>query len=148
MLTFIIFNHVISHNQYMYMHICAQLLSHVCLFVTPQTVACQASLSVGFPSQAYWSGLPFPPWGDLSGPGIEPISPASPESQADSSSLSYWVSLYIYNPCDLVSPLRPCLVKTTHRTPGKHVSCFYIFSFSRMSSILTVCDYLYLMPFT
>ena len=28
-------------------------------FVTPQTVACQAPLSMGFPSQEYWSGLPF-----------------------------------------------------------------------------------------
>ena len=28
--------------------------------VTPQTIACQAPLSVGFPRQEYWSGLPFP----------------------------------------------------------------------------------------
>ena len=28
-------------------------------FVTPWTVACQASLSMGFPRQEYWSGLPF-----------------------------------------------------------------------------------------
>ena len=35
-------------------------LSHVRLFVTPWTVACQASLSVGFSWQKYWSGLPFP----------------------------------------------------------------------------------------
>ena len=27
---------------------------------TPQTVARQAPLSVGFPRQEYWSGLPFP----------------------------------------------------------------------------------------
>ena len=30
------------------------------LFVTPWTVACQAPLSMGFPIQEYWSGLPFP----------------------------------------------------------------------------------------
>ena len=29
-------------------------------FVTPWTVACQAPLSLGFPRQEYWSGLPFP----------------------------------------------------------------------------------------
>ena len=29
-----------------------------------------------FSSQEYWSGLPFPPSGDLSNPGIEPASPA------------------------------------------------------------------------
>ena len=30
------------------------------------------SLSMGFPWQEYWSGLPFPPPGDLPDPGIEP----------------------------------------------------------------------------
>ena len=54
----------------------AQMLSHVCLSVTPWTVACQAPLSMGFSKQEYWSGLPFPsPW-DSSGPGIEPTPPA------------------------------------------------------------------------
>ena len=31
------------------------------------------SLSVGFSRQEYWSGLPFPPPGDLSNPGIKPV---------------------------------------------------------------------------
>ena len=51
------------------------LLSHVQLFVTLWTVACQAPRSVGF-SRQYWSGLPFPPPGDLSDPGIKLASPA------------------------------------------------------------------------
>ena len=55
-------------------------LSHVQLFVTPWTVAYQASPSVGFSRQEHWSGLPFPPAGDLPHPGIEP---ASPTLQAD-----------------------------------------------------------------
>ena len=38
----------------------------------------QAPLSMGFSRQEYWSGLPCPPPGDLSNPGIEPASPASP----------------------------------------------------------------------
>ena len=42
------------------------------------TIACQAPLSVGFFSQEYWSGLPFPPPGDLPDPGIKCVSPASP----------------------------------------------------------------------
>ena len=46
------------------------------------TVALQALLSVGFPRQEYWSGLPFPPPGDLPNPGIKPGSLAL---QADSS---------------------------------------------------------------
>ena len=37
---------------------------------------CQAPLTMGFPQQEYWSGLPFPtPW-NLPDPGIEPVSPA------------------------------------------------------------------------
>ena len=52
------------------------MLSHVWLFVTPWTVACQAPLSMGFSRQEYWSGLPCPPPGDLPYPGIEPMSPA------------------------------------------------------------------------
>ena len=43
---------------------------------TPWTVAYQVPLSVGFPRQKYWSGLPFPSQGDLPDPGIEPASPA------------------------------------------------------------------------
>ena len=47
-------------------------LGHVRLFVTPWTIADQASLSVGFSRQEHWSGLPFPSPGDLPDPGIEP----------------------------------------------------------------------------
>ena len=54
------------------------MLSRVWLFATPWTVAHQAPLSMGFLSQEYWRGLPFPPPGDLLGPGIEPASPALP----------------------------------------------------------------------
>ena len=45
-------------------------------FVTPWTVARQAPLSMGFPRQDYWSGLPCPPPGHLPDPGMEPESPA------------------------------------------------------------------------
>ena len=57
-----------------------KLLSHVQLFATPWTVACQAPLSMGFLRKEYQSGLPFPSPGDLPDPGIEP---GSPEFQAD-----------------------------------------------------------------
>ena len=53
-----------------------QLPSRVQLFATLWTVARQASLSVGFPRQEYWSGLPFPSPGDHPDPEIEPVSPA------------------------------------------------------------------------
>ena len=54
------------------------VLSRVQLFATPWTVACQAPLSMGFFRQEYWSGLPFPPPGDLSEPGVKPASLMSP----------------------------------------------------------------------
>ena len=50
--------------------------SRVRLCVTVWTVALQAPLSMGFPRQEYWSGLPFPSPGNLPNPGIEPASPA------------------------------------------------------------------------
>ena len=45
-------------------------------FMTPWTVACQASLSMGFPEQEYWSGLLYLSSADLPQPEIEPASPA------------------------------------------------------------------------
>ena len=51
-------------------------MSCLILFATPWTVACQAALSMGFPWQEYWSGLPFPSPEDLSDPGIKLTSPA------------------------------------------------------------------------
>ena len=53
---------------------CAQSLYRARLSETPWTVAHQAPLSMGFPRQEYWSGLPFPTEGDLPDPGIEPAS--------------------------------------------------------------------------
>ena len=52
--------------------------------MTPWTVACQPSLSMGFSRQEYWSGLPFSSPGDLPDPEIEPVSLVSPALQADS----------------------------------------------------------------
>ena len=43
----------------------ARWLNHVQLFVTPWTVAHQAPLSMGFPRQEYWNGLPLPSPRDL-----------------------------------------------------------------------------------
>ena len=57
-------------------YVYAQLLSHVQLFATLWTVACQAPLFMGFSRQEYWRGLPFPSLGDLSNLGMEPMSPA------------------------------------------------------------------------
>ena len=54
----------------------AQPVSRVQLFAAPWIASHQAPLSLGFPRQGYWSGLPFPSPGDLPDSGIEPVSPA------------------------------------------------------------------------
>ena len=59
-------------------------LSHIQLSATLWTVVHQAPLSMGFPRQEYWSGLPCPALGDLPIPGIKPASSASSALQADS----------------------------------------------------------------
>ena len=65
---------------------CCCLVGKLCQSETSWIVARQAPLSMGFSLQEYWSGLPFPPPGDLPDPGIEPGSPAL---QADSLPLSH-----------------------------------------------------------
>ena len=63
------------------------LVAKLCLtLVAPSTIAHQAPLSMGFPRQEYWSGLPFPSPEDLPDPGIEP---GFPTLQADSLLLSH-----------------------------------------------------------
>ena len=60
------------------MHACVCIRSVMSNSATSWTVAYQAPLSMGFSRQGYWSGLPFPPRGDLPDPGIEPTSLPSP----------------------------------------------------------------------
>ena len=55
--------------------VCVKSFSYVRLFTTPWTVAHQAPLSMEFPRQQYWSGLPFPSPEDFSNPGIKPMFP-------------------------------------------------------------------------
>ena len=64
--------------------ICVCVLSRVRLFSTPWTMMHQASLSMGFPKQEYWSGFSFPPPGDIPDPGTKPTSPVSPALQGNS----------------------------------------------------------------
>ena len=60
------------------------VLSHVQFLATPWTVAFQAPLSIEFPRQEYFVGLPFPSLGDLPHPGTELLSPVDPALQVDS----------------------------------------------------------------
>ena len=52
------------------------LVSQLCPTLQPYGLSLQAPLSMKFSRQEYWSGLPFPPSGDLPDPGIKPGSPA------------------------------------------------------------------------
>ena len=56
---------------------CVPSHCHVWLLATPRSEAHQAPLSMGFSRQEYWSGLPFPPPGDLPNPRIESAPPVS-----------------------------------------------------------------------
>ena len=58
--------------------VCVCSVAKSCLTLChPWTIVCQAPLSMEFPRQEYWSGLPFPPTGDFPLPGIKPASPVS-----------------------------------------------------------------------
>ena len=52
--------------------------------MTPCTAARKFPLSMGFSRQEYWSGLPFPPPGDLPNPRIELMFLMSPALAGDS----------------------------------------------------------------
>ena len=56
---------IVSYCLTIYWASCAKSFQWYPLCVTPWTVACQAPLTMGFSRRAYWSGLPFPPPGDL-----------------------------------------------------------------------------------
>ena len=66
------------------------LVTQPCLTLCDPVDCSQASLSMGFPRQEHWNGLPFPSPGDLPDPEIKPASPAL---QADSLPLSHQGSL-------------------------------------------------------
>ena len=65
-----------SHLNLIHLYVCICVFSHsvVSNSATPQTVAHQAPLSMEIFRQEYWSGLPFPPPGNLLDPGTEPMS--------------------------------------------------------------------------
>ena len=60
------------------LRVCLSRFGNVWCFATLWTIACQAPLSLGFCSQEFQSGLPFPPLGHLPDPGMELTTPAAP----------------------------------------------------------------------
>ena len=79
--------------------VCCQL-SRVWLFVTPWTVPRQAPLSMEFPRQECWCGVPFPTWGDLPDPGIKPLSLVSLHWPTDSLPLCYGTPQEVSTPSE------------------------------------------------
>ena len=92
-----------------YVSMCACVLSCIYLFSTPWTVTHKAPLSMEFSRQEYWSGLSFPPPGDLPNPRIELRSTSM---QVDSlpwvtrEALYIWQCVY-FNPKLLIYPSSP-----------------------------------------
>ena len=72
--------HTVAIPQKSTIYVCACALSCLTLCDPVDCLSCsrQTPLSMEFSRQEYWSGLPFPTPGDLSHPGIEPMSVASP----------------------------------------------------------------------
>ena len=96
-------------------------LSPARVSATPRTAAHQAPPSLGFSRQEYWSGLPFPPPGDLPDPGIEPRPPVCPALQVDSLPRGHRESPYILF---LSSHVRPQTQKA--ETPNQLVHFFLV----------------------
>ena len=86
------------------------LLSHLVVsnyFVTPRTVTCQESLTMGFPRQEYRRGQPFSSPGDLPDSGIQSTFPASegglfttelpgkPFPSVHTGKENFWVARYV-----------------------------------------------------
>ena len=61
--------------------------------MTPRTVACQVPRAMGFSRQKYWSGLQFPPSGDIPDPGIKPGSPAWQENSLPWIHWAFYIAL-------------------------------------------------------
>ena len=97
---------VVGH---IYLCVCVHSVVQSCLTLPdPMDCTLSSSSAHGISRQEYWSGLPFPPPGDLPNPGIKPMSPAL---QADSLLLNHWGSSYspmisVQTPASLVGTLR------------------------------------------
>ena len=78
--------------------------SHVWLFATLQTVACQAPLSIGLSWQEYWNGLPVPSPGYLPDPDIKPVVlalagrffTAEPPRKPNIMQVSVWIGVWFH----------------------------------------------------
>ena len=147
------------------------VLSHfscVQLFTTLWTVAYQAPLSMGFPRQEYWSGLPCPPPGDLPDPGIKLSSTVSLHWRQILYPLSHLGSPYmldinllsdIWFPWLFLNTLNPTptqgqetaasltlefpVLQAVHRTQKVLITCNYSIKYLKGMEFLKCCLKLY-----
>ena len=101
-------------------------LSRVWLFATPWTIARQASLSMEYSRQEYWSGLPCPP------PSFWPrIEAVSPHWQADSFPLSNWgsptVAFTYFQNISIPPNKTPCPLSNVCPFPTESFFLFFYF---------------------
>ena len=89
--------------------------------MAPCTVACQAPLSMGFPRQRYWGGLPFPPPGNFWTQGSNPGLLCLLHWQADSLLLSHLGSPACKSACMLSRFSCVQLFVTLCSSPGSSV---------------------------
>ena len=104
-----------------------KLLSRVRLFATPWTVAHQASPSMGFSRQEYWSGVPFPSPGDFPNSGIEgngsPLRYSCLENPMDGG--AWWATVHGFAESDTIEQLprtagRRFTVQATRKAVKNH----------------------------
>ena len=95
----------------------SESLSHVRLFEAPWTEAYQAPLSIEFPRQEYWSGLPLPSLGNLFHPGIEPLCPTLAEPLEDS---ECWTNFKSLTPQSSHSHISPEFLVSTAMEMANH----------------------------
>ena len=106
------------------------------LFVTLWNVAHQALLSMEFSRQEYWSGLLYPPPGDLPDPGIQPASPMSPSlagrffTTQETNLSKEWAWLPLRpSPCELRWP------GNIEHQPQGHLLCLLVVSINHVRSL-------------
>ena len=118
---------------------CAQSVCRVPLFVTPWSTVCWA-LSMGFPRQDYWGGLPFPPPVDLPNPGTELTSLSFPVlagrffTTDPSKKPRAWLDLFIkyllnislYEPVCCLNPFGKSLPATCKNNSRSKITHIYL----------------------
>ena len=119
--------------------VCAQSCPTLC---SSMDCTHQALLSMGFPRQKHWSGLPLPSQGDFPNPGFQPTSPAL---QVDSLPLSHQRSPAIllhahktYKNCHVQSNDSPAQTNPDIKLCGFATIrvCFFSSNFTVISCIL------------